>query len=261
MPLMAVLMPPMALAQQNIMKAWDRFKSNSHMTLIGEKHSIDKDPQTGQKTYHLEYWTFSVPKDGLRDIEAFAEAFDQDANKAYSVNKGTTSKADEVQLAVGTDANNIGTAFVGSNKGSQYVYCLFLDPEDPEGRYRYSYSLNWIMKGDSYEGTFLITYATTLKYRQSQGSQQLQYLTMYQPTESWFTQFMTLASTIDKVGPSSRKYTAGQMFDLAKSAPTEADKEAAIDVVNSLLPEIENKLKDPVTAAILRNCIKNLQQQ
>lgn len=257
-----LLLPLTAAAQQNIMKAWQNFESQSDVTIDSEKHSIEKDPETGKKTYHVEYWSFSVPKNRLGLIEDFAKAFTSDSNKAYSINEGVTTRADEIQLAVGTTSSNTATAFVGAKKGSHYKYCLFLDPDDKEGRCRYSYSLDWIESSDKYTGTFMITYATTLKYRQSQQQQSTtnSYNAIYDWDQSWFSQFMTLVSTIDKGSPSARQFMAGQIFDLCKDAPTQADKDTAIDVLNSILPDIE-KSKDTVTVTILRNCIKNLQQQ
>ena len=256
--LLALLLPLTAAAQQNIMKAWKNFESQSDVTIDSEKHSIEKDPETGKKTYHVEYWTFAVPKNRFGFIEDFAKAFNADADKAYSVNEGVTTRADEIQLAVGTTSSNTATATVGAKKGSHYKYCLFLDPDDKEGHNRYSYSLDWIESGDKYTGTFMITYATTLKYRQSQQqSQNISYV--YDWDQSWFSQFMTLATTIDKGSASARQFIAGQIFDLTKSAPTQADKDTAIDVLNSMLPDLE-KSKDTVTVTILKNCIKNLQQ-
>lgn len=262
--LLALLLPITAVAQQNIMKAWKNFESQSDVTIDSEKHSIEKDPETGKKTYHVEYWLFSVPKNRLGLIEDFAKAFNSDANQAYSINEGVTTRADEIQLAVGTTSSNTATATVGAKKGSHYKYCLFLDPDDKEGHNRYSYSLDWIESGDKYTGTFMITYATTLKYRQSQQQQSTassynSYNVVYDWDQSWFSQFMTLVSTVDQGSPSARKFIAGQIFDLCKDAPTQADKDTAIDVLNSILPDIE-KSKDTVTATILKNCIKNLQQ-
>ncbi|MDE7375554.1 MAG: hypothetical protein K2N16_01750 [Muribaculaceae bacterium] len=263
--LLALLLPLTAAAQQNIMKAWKNFETQSDVTIDSEKHSIDKDPETGKKTYHVEYWSFSVPKNRFQLIESFAKAFDTDADHAYSVNQGITTRADEIQLAVGTTGNT-GTAYVGSKKGSNYKYCLFLDPEDPEGNCRYSYSLDWINAGDKYTGTFMITYATTLKYRQSQ-SQKTQQPSMdsyysngvYDWDQSWFSKFMSFVTTIEKGSPTARQFIAGQIFDLTKAAPTQADKDTAIDVLNSMLPDLE-KSKDSVTITIIKNCIKNLQQ-
>lgn len=254
--LLAIMAPVMTLAQQNIMKAWHTFETISAVKITGERHAIERDPENGNKTYHFEYWNFSVPKDGLKYIEQFAKAFERDAEKAYSVNEGVTTKNDEIQLAVGTGSNT-ATAFVGAKKGSHYKYCLFLDPDDAEGHRRYSYSLDWIESDGQYTGSFIITYATTLKYRQEMSQTNN---SVFAPDISWFSRFMALASTIDRGSPTSRKYIAGQIFDLTKTASSQADKDTAIDVINSLLPNIENKDKDQVTATILRNCIKNLQQ-
>lgn len=261
--ILALLMPLLASAQNNILKDWKAFESSSYCTITGEKHAITKDPQTGQKTYHLEYWTFTVPKNYLSYIEQFAKAFTKDSDKAYSIEQGTTTMYDGVQLAIGS-GKNTGTANVGREPGSNYVYCLFLDPDDPDGNHRYAYALDWCKKGDKYEGTFFITYATTLKYRQEQAEKSNQQSSNdfddSSWDNSWFTKFMTLASTVDQGSTKMRKYVAGQIFDLCKTAPTQDDKDTAIDVLNSILPDLERDVADPVTPSILRNCIKILQQ-
>ena len=146
---MLTALPSVLLAQQNIQKAFDALL-NENIVEIKTQHTLERDPETGKK------------KARVRDIQ---RAFDKDKEAAYELRSGDHAGNNYPTLAVG-DGRSQAVA-VGRIKGSNYIYALFIDKDDPEKIYRYAYVLEWVEKDKKTQVRLAITYATTLQYRNS----------------------------------------------------------------------------------------------
>lgn len=160
-----LILPSVAMAQANIKKAFDKFLKNSSVVYTS-KHSLDKDPETNKKEGQMDIYEYTIPakrKDLIKELE---KAFEEDKDNAYTIENGTKRNKGswDVSLAVGDGkTTNVG---LGSRKGEHYMYSCFIDPEDETRSYRYAYGMSWLEDGNEITGRLVVTYATTLKYRQ-----------------------------------------------------------------------------------------------
>ena len=102
---------------------------------------------------------------GISRIKDIQRAFDKDKETAYELRSGDHAGNNYPTLAVG-DGRSQAVA-VGRIKGSNYIYALFIDKDDPEKIYRYAYVLEWVEKDKKTQVRLAVTYATTLQYRNS----------------------------------------------------------------------------------------------
>jgi len=159
------LLPLVTQAQQHIKAAFDALVQDNSVELSVE-HKLEKDPETGIKESQFDFWEFTLPKSKQVLLKNIQRAFDLDREQAYSISTGSNSRGGEgvEVLAIG---NGKGNGYnVGEIKGSDYIYGLFIDPEDAERIHRYAYVLEWKDKGDEFLGRLAVTYATTRKYRE-----------------------------------------------------------------------------------------------
>jgi len=160
---MLTALPSVLLAQQNIQKAFDALL-NENIVEIKTQHTLERDPETGKKKAQMDIYDFEVANPtGISRVRDIQRAFDKDKEDAYELRSGDHAGNDYHRLAVG-DGKSYSVA-VGRIKGSNYIYALFLDKDDPEKIYRYAYALEWVEKDKKTQVRLAITYATTLQYR------------------------------------------------------------------------------------------------
>lgn len=162
---MLTALPSVLLAQQNIQKAFDALL-NENIVEIKTQHTLERDPETGKKKAQMDIYDFEVANPtGISRVRDIQRAFDKDKEDAYELRSGDHAGNDYHRLAVG-DGKSYSVA-IGRIKGSNYIYALFLDKDDPEKIYRYAYALEWVEKDKKTQVRLAITYATTLQYRNS----------------------------------------------------------------------------------------------
>ena len=158
-------MPAAMTAQENIQKAFNALL-NDKIVETKTQHSLERDPETGQKSAQADVYDFVVTNaSALSRIKDIERAFDKDKNAAYQIRSGNGNAGrNHVSLAVGNNSSQ--SVAIGSMKGSNYIYACFLDPDDAEKKYRYAYAMEWLEKGQKTQVRLAITYATTQKYRE-----------------------------------------------------------------------------------------------
>ena len=158
-------MPAAMTAQENIQKAFNALL-NDKIVETKTQHSLERDPETGQKSAQADVYDFVVTNaSALSRIKDIERAFDKDKNAAYQIRSGNGNGGrNNVSLAVGNNSSQ--SVAIGSMKGSNYIYACFLDPDDAEKKYRYAYAIEWLEKGQKTQVRLAITYATTQKYRE-----------------------------------------------------------------------------------------------
>ena len=162
---MLTALPSVLLAQQNIQKAFDELL-NENIVEIKTQHALERDPETGKKKAQMDIYDFEVANPtGIRRVRDIQRAFDKDKETAYELKSGDHAGNNYHTLAVG-DGRSQSVA-VGRIKGSNYIYALFIDKDDPEKIYRYAYVLEWVEKDKKTQVRLAVTYATTLQYRNS----------------------------------------------------------------------------------------------
>jgi hypothetical protein len=160
---MLTALPSVLLAQQNIQKAFDALL-NENIVEIKTQHTLERDPETGKKKAQMDIYDFEVANPtGISRIKDIQRAFDKDKETAYELRSGDHAGNNYPTLAVG-DGRSQAVA-VGRIKGSNYIYALFIDKDDPEKSYRYAYALEWVEKDKKTQVRLAVTYATTLQYR------------------------------------------------------------------------------------------------
>ena len=162
---MLTALPSVLLAQQNIQKAFDALL-NENIVEIKTQHTLERDPETGKKKAQMDIYDFEVANPtGISRVRDIQRAFDKDKEAAYELRSGDHAGNNYPTLAVG-DGRSQAVA-VGRIKGSNYIYALFIDKDDPEKIYRYAYVLEWVEKDKKTQVRLAVTYATTLQYRNS----------------------------------------------------------------------------------------------
>lgn len=267
--LMFAVIPMMADAQTNIKSAFDAIIKCPEAQ-ITESHTLDKDPTTGVKTGQSDVYNFVLPISKENLIEKVYSAFDKDAGMAYSINEGNRNKSGKnISLAVG-DGKASGVQINGID--CEYVYSLFLAPlsEDPNGIYRYAYGMNYREKGGKLVGKLVITYATTLKYRQqAERQRQDDVLRSFSndyyaisdnnsSQESWFDMIMTYFQGMTSANTQTRIALATKAFKTIRDTSKypevmDADKEAVREILKGMISD--KKYSEPVLNKLLNQCL------
>ena len=165
--LFAMAIPWQASAQTNVKKAFDKLLNSTDVEMQKESHQMSKNPQSGKKESMFAMYYFSLPESKEKLIKEVLAAFRTDEAEAYTMESGMAGKEDPpIHLAAGEGPEyNVRINY----EGYHYMYACYLAPasEDPEGNHRYAYGVYWKKdKGEKIDGGLVITYATTLKYRQ-----------------------------------------------------------------------------------------------
>jgi len=268
--LLFAAIPMMAAARTNVKSAFDAIIKCPEAQ-ITESHTLDKDPATNVKTGQSDVYRFALPANKSVLVKNVFSAFDKDADMAYSLNRGKAISSDlKIHLAVG----DAGTGGVIINEpGCEYVYALYLasSSEDPEGIHRYAYGMNFKEEDDGkLVGKLIVTYATTLKYRQD-AEKQRQYDFIHKFSKdanvisssdlsqnSWLDilmscfQSMTSANSQTRIALATKAYKV--IRDTSKySEVTISDKEVVREILKGMISE--KKYSETVLNNLLNQCL------
>lgn len=270
--LMLAVIPMMANAQTNIKSAFDAI-INCPEAQITESHTLDKDPSTGVKTGQSDVYHFVLPVSKENLLKKVVSAFDKDAEMAYSINRGKRNDSEsDIELAVG---NGEGKGVRINNLDCEYIYSLFLAPlsEDPNGNYRYAYGMNCKEEGNKLVGKLVITYATTLKYRQ-QAAQERQYDVLRNLSngsyvvrgnsstqKSWFDLLMSYFQGMTSANNQTRIALATKAFKVIRDTSkypevTDADKKAVREILKGMISD--KKYSESVLNKLLTQCLSEI---
>ncbi len=265
--LLATLLPLMAVAQSNIKSAFDAI-IKCPQAEIRDVHSISKDPLTNSKTGQYDIYTFTLPADKMKLINNLVSAFEKDSDKAYEIEKGVASKK-KISVAVGDGTQ---TAQI-TEPGAVYTYSLFLAPktEDPRGIYRYAYGMNYKEEDGKIQGQLIVTYATTLQYRQQMNEMEENpynfdwttgmRLYFSKDQQSWFDSVMTCLQSMTKANSQTRIALATKMFNLIQDSShypevTSTEKNTVREIIKNMLDN--DNYSETVLNTMLRQCLANL---
>lgn len=271
--LLLALIPMMAAAQNNILSAFDAIIKCPEAKIV-ESHTLDKDPATNIKTGQSDVYRFVMAADKIGLLKNVVSAFDKDAEKAYSINRGkSVSTESDIVLAVGNGDGSTDGVYI-NDPDCEYIYSLYLAPqsEDPSGIYRYGYAMNCKENNKGMlEGKLVVTYATTLKYRQqAERERQFNVLrnfssraivipsTTDSTQESWFDmllsyfQGMTSANSQTRIALATKAYKV--IRDTSKYPEvTQADKDAVREILKGMISD--KKYSETVLNNLLNQCL------
>lgn len=258
--LFAMAIPWQASAQTNVKKAFDKLLNSTDVEMQKESHQMSKNPQSGKKESMFAVYYFSLPESKEKLIKEVLAAFRTDEAEAYTMESGMAGKEDPpIHLAAGEGPEyNVRINY----EGYHYMYACYLAPasEDPEGNHRYAYGVYWKKdKGEKIDGGLVITYATTLKYRQektkSQNNQTLQSMVKSQGSQDnsdvWFQQFMNYVYAFDEADDDVKLPLATRIYQCAKQMPENASEEDRRLANNILSDMIESKKYSANTLKLL----------
>ena len=217
-----MLMLPLALqAQENIKKAFDALIKDDKAK-VSTTHKLNRDPETGKKEGQLDVYEFTIPYFKNILVKNIENAFEKDSDKAYSINSANPGKDDYgyESIAVGGSSSYM----FGDIKGSRYIYALFLDPMDKEKIHRYAFAMEWKEGKSEITGKLVVTYATTLKYRNRQNrSNSFKYLEIPSGVSSVNIDGKAFHFKIDQIKRGAHVWTGG--FQLLKKWFLESKEE------------------------------------
>ena len=268
--LLLTVLPMSAGAQNSIKSAFDAIIKCPEAQ-ITESHTLDKDPSTGVKTGQSDVYRFVLPSSKTKLLENVVSAFDKDAEKAYSINRGKTVNTErDIILTVGDGYGDDDVCI--NNPDCEYIYSLFLAPlsEDPEGIYRYAYGMNCKEEGGKLVGKLVITYATTLKHRQQleqerrnkiifgESFSKLDNTYSGSTQQSWFDLLMSYFQGMTSANTQTRIALATKAFKVIRdtskySEVTDADKEAVREILKGMISD--KKYSESVLNKLLNQCL------
>lgn len=267
--LLLAAIPMIAAAQNNIKSAFNDIIKCPEAQ-ITETHSLEKDPTTGVKIGQSDVYSFVLPANKENLIKKVFSAFDKDTDMAYSINRGKNEKNDrKINLAVG-DGDGDGVHI--NSQGYDYIYSLFLAPtaENSEGIYRYAYGINYKKDGGKLIGKLVITYATTLNYRQ-QMAQKKQYNVLrnlsngsYVITDSqksWFETLMSYFQSMTSANSQTRIALATKAYNVIRDTSkypdvTDTDKDAVREILKGMIAD--KKYSETVLNKLLNQCLVSI---
>lgn len=258
---MLVCAPIAVSAQSNIRSAFNAIVKCPEAKII-KNMTLDKDPETKVKTGESEIYDFVLPSGKIKLVQNVLAAFDKDADKAYTISRGSAIKGrNEITLAVG---DGTGESVTVPQPGCEYIYALFLAPqsEDKSGNYRYAYAISYKEVDENIEGRLAVTYATTLKYRQEEARKRQLKVLRGSAEHEWFDQIMEDLMSIQRVDqPHFRKRKATRAFnsicDLSKYPNVTASQiEVVRGVLNSMVGD--SQYSEPVLNQLLKQCLVEL---
>lgn len=262
--------PMIAAAQNNIKSAFEAIIKCPEAQ-ITESHTLEKDPSTGIKTGQSDVYRFVLPAGKVSLLEKAVSAFDKDAEMAYSINRGKTVNTErDIILTVGNPGND---GVYLNSPDCEYIFSLFLAPlsEDPDGIYRYAYGMNFKEKDGTLMGKLVITYSTTLKYRQQEALQR-QYdvlrnfsngtnsttSSVFASQQSWFDILMSYFQSMTSANSQTRIALASKAYKVIQDTSnypdvTEADKDAVREILSGMISD--KKYSETVLNKLLDRCL------
>ena len=192
---MLMALPSTLMAQQNIQKSFDALLKDK-IVETKTQHTLERDPETGQKTARADVYDFTLPTLYARKhIKEIQEAFEKDKDAAYTYRTGT-HRQDEVnervdkkrhetmrsvilysriQIAVGDGKQSVA---IGTKEGANYVYACFNDEDDATKKYRYCYAMDWVEQNGETIVRLAVTYALKPEARKSYGKGRIASVTL-----------------------------------------------------------------------------------
>ena len=264
-------MPMPAAAQSNIQSAFNALIKSPDVQ-ITESHVLEKDPDTDKKISQCDVYDFVLPADQFKLIKNIVNAIDKDSQHAYGLYSGRITPSDQdITLAVG-DGNGKNDVSL-TDLGGDYSYAAFLAPksEDPEGIYRYAYGISYKQSknNDDIMGRIVVTYATTLKYRQQAAVEQQQdQWKMFNKLnkemseqDSWFDMLMSYFQSMSEATSKTRIALATKAFKVIRDTSkypevTPADKDAIREILKVMVSD--RKYSESVLNKLLNQCLVEL---
>lgn len=270
--LLCAAAPLTATAQKNILSAFDAIIKCDDAQII-DSHTLERDPATMIKTGQSDVYNFVMPANRMSLIKNVISAFNEDSKMAYTFNRGTTTASGPIYaLAVG---NGDGNTITMSAPDYEYIYAGFLAPksESPDGIYRYCYGMDFKEEDGKIVGKLVVTYATTLIYRQ-QLEQQRQYDRFRNMTNSsitipsdqadtnnWFSTMMSYFQSMTSANSQTRIALASKAYQLIRAISedpdvTESDKNTVREILKGMISD--SKYSETVLNNLLNQCLVNL---
>lgn len=145
----ALQMSAVTLAQDNIKKAFDEFKSVKAITntVVSSSEEDDRDHISKSMTY-----TFTISSKKIGAIANVVSAFEKSAEDAYSnyVRIGNNPTSTRIIM--------LDNVKIGSSPTSNYYVACFNDKADTTGIYRHAYAMEWTKNDDEISGFLFYTY-------------------------------------------------------------------------------------------------------
>lgn len=269
--LLITVIPIVATAQVAVRSAFDDIIKYPE-AITNEEHSLDKDPDTNTKTSQYDIYSFELPASKIKLIKNVISAFGKDSQTAYSINQGKISDKDksEIRLAIG-DGDNKNVRITKPN--CEYIYALFLAPasEDPEGKYRYAYAMNFKEEDGKLIGNLIVTYATTLKYRQdaerrqsrmlnSEGAMLMELPSEFTSQQTWFDKIMSCLESMTMATTSQMRISlASRTLKLImdadkKTNATDAEKNVVREILKGMISD-KQYYSNNMLYTILNQCL------
>lgn len=265
--LLLAVIPLLAAAQTNIKSSFDTLIKCPDVQ-ITESHTLEKDPATNAKTGQSDIYYFTLPANRIKLIENITSAFNKDSEMAYSINSGNKTNTENaiIKLAIGDGS---GEGVYINEPECQYIYSLFLPPksEDPNGIYRYAYGINYKQEGGNIIGKLVVTYATTLKYRQqAQQNKQLDMLhnlsngtiIVSPQQQTWFDLLMSYFQSMTSANSQVRISLATKAYNVIRDTQkypevTENDKNTVREILKGMIAD--RKYSETMLNTLLNQCL------
>ncbi len=251
---LVLIAPASAVAQNNVKKAFDKLIDSKNAELT-ETHKSERDPSSGDLEAMSDVIDFTIPLKNIDLINNIEEAFKQDAPKSYGFYSGLNGRKGGDNMSVSTGGNS--SVDIIAHNGSKYTYALFLDPKHSD-KYRYAYCLSYIKDAKEIRGRLVISYSTTLKYRQEHSSR----VTTSHKTSSkkWIDEFLSQIATLESVerSQSNATYVLRKIYGLCSNLPADLSKQDKQLALNILSSYTQNKKYNDTNMALLNASIECL---
>ena len=145
----ALQMSAVTLAQDNIKKAFDEFKS---VKAISKTFVIYSDEEDKENISKSRTYTFTIPSKKIGAIANVVNAFEKSADDAYAhfVKIGDNP--------TNTKVIKIDNVKIGVKHFSNYYLSCFNDKADTTGNYRHAYAIEWTKNDDEISGFLYYSY-------------------------------------------------------------------------------------------------------
>lgn len=231
---LVLIAPTSAVAQTNVKKAFDKL-IESKSADCSETSKSERDPSTGELEAMSDVIDFTIPEKDFDLIRNIESAFKQDSPKSYGFYSGLKGRrgADNMAVSTGGDSSVDIILYNGSN----YTYALFLDPKKSD-KFRYAYCLSYIKAGKEYKGRLVISYSTTLKYRQSQkNTRRTGRGTATHAGKKWIDNFLEQIAVLESYNgnESGITYALTQIYSMCSDLPADLplrDKKLAFNILS-----------------------------
>ncbi len=262
--------PIIVSAQSNVKSAFYAL-IKSRDVKITENHQLEKNPSTLEKVGQIDEYLFVLPVSKKNLITNIIAAFDKDSDKAYGLYGGKTDIKDQTRYVVAA-GDGTGKGVQISEPGHDYMYALFLAPksEDPEGIYRYAYAIHYKENDGEIVGKLVVTYATTLQYRQQLAQEKENALLSRKAFSSkvdtpagssWFNKVMIYLQGLPSSPKNTRMALASKAYSIILDTShykdvKNSEKRTVMEIIKALMSDPD--YSDPLVDTILNQCLIEL---